>query len=138
MQRGTLKSMRALRTTLRYLLLLSLVCAPLWSQTVLKALSSAAHAAAPVAPGTDPLGRTSPRGTLTGFMEAAQRGDNDRAAQYLQLPRQENAVDAARIITDLKTLLDHAYIGRLASVTDSPEPPYDPQLEPNYARGGEF
>jgi MscS family membrane protein len=134
--------MRAFRTGLRHIILLSLLCAPLWSQTVLKALSSAAHVATspatPAAAPSDALGRSTPRGTLTGFMEAAQKGDNDRAVEYLQLPRQESPIDSARMVTDLKTLLDHAYVGRLAAVTDSPEPAYDSQLEPNYGRAGEF
>ena len=62
----------------------------------------------------------------------------ERAAEYLQLPRQETEIDSARIVGDFKTLLDHAYVGRLGAVTDNPEPTYDPQLEPNQQRAGEF
>jgi MscS family membrane protein len=120
-------------------LLLSLLCAPLLAQTVFKALSSAANATtAPPSAANDPLGRTTPRGSLTGFMEAAQRGDNERAAEYLQLPRQQTGLDSARVINDLKALLNHAYVGRLGAVTDNPELVYDPQLEPNQQRVGEF
>jgi MscS family membrane protein len=131
--------MRVVRACLRHLLLLSLLCAPLLAQTVFKALSSAANAAAPSsAKYVDPLGRDTPRGTLTGFIDAAQRGDNDRAAQYLQVPRQETEIDTTRVVDDLKALLNHAYVGRLADVTDNPELLYDPQLEPNQERAGEF
>jgi MscS family membrane protein len=123
-------------------LLLSLLCAPLLAQTVFKALSSAAQAAtaAPsdAASYIDPLGRDTPRGSLTGFMEAAQKGDNERAAEYLQLPRQENELDSARLVDDLKALLNHAYVGRLGAVTDNPELIYDPQVELNHQRVGEF
>jgi MscS family membrane protein len=87
---------------------------------------------------TDPLGRDTPRGTLTGFMEAAQKGDNERAAEYLQLPHQETEIDSSRVVLDLKSLLDHAYVGRLASITANPDLAYDPQLEPNHERVGEF
>jgi MscS family membrane protein len=131
--------MRVVRACLRLLLLLSLLCAPLLAQTVFKALSSAANAAAPsAAKYVDPLGRDTPRGTLTGFIDAAQRGDNDRAAQYLQLPRQETEIDTTRVVDNLKALLNHGYVGRLADVTDNPELLYDPQLEPNQERAGEF
>jgi MscS family membrane protein len=140
-QRVTLIDMRVVKASVRHLLLLSLLCAPLLAQTVFKELSSAAHAAA-AAPAaarlSDPLGRDTPRGALTGFMEAAQKGDNERAAEYLQLPRQETEIDSTRLVDDLKTLLDHAYVGRLASVTDNAEPFFDPQLEPNHQRVGEF
>jgi MscS family membrane protein len=134
-------SMRVVSASLRHLLLLSLLCAPLLAQTVFKALSSAANAAtaAPsAAKSSDPLGRTTPRGTLTGFMEAAQNGDHERAAEYLQLPRQETEIDSTRVVEDLKALLNHAYVGRLGAVTDDPELVYDPQLEPNHQRAGEF
>jgi MscS family membrane protein len=131
--------MRVVRASLRHLLLLSLLCAPLLAQTVFKALSSAANTAtASPSAANDPLGRDTPRGTLTGFMEAAQRGDNERAAEYLQLPRQETGIDSTRVIDDLKALLNHAYVGRLGAVTDSPELVYDPQLEANHQRVGEF
>ena len=35
-------------------------------------------------------------------------------------------------------MLNNAYVGRLGSVTDNPELLYDPQLEPNQERVGEF
>jgi MscS family membrane protein len=133
--------MRVARASLRLLLLLSLLCAPLLAQTVFKALSSAANAATALPPNvktTDPLGRDTPRGTLTGFMEAAQRGDTTHAAEYLQFPRQESEIDSTRVVDDLKSLLNHAYVGRLGSVTDNPELVYDPQIEPNHERAGVF
>lgn len=119
-------------------MLLSLLCAPLVAQTVFKALSSAATGSSSAAKYVDPLGRDTPRGSLTGFVEAAQRGEIDRAAQYLQLPRQETEIDTTRVVDDLKVLLNNAYVGRLASVTDNPELFYDPQLEPNQELAGEF
>ena len=128
--------MRTIRASFRHLLLLSLLCAPLWSQTVFKALSSAP--AATVQRYSDPLGRGTPRGTLTGFMSAAQMGNHERAAEYLQLPRRQTEIDSARLIADLKALLDHAYVGRLGAVTGSPELTYDSQLEANHQRIGEF
>jgi len=43
----------------------------------------------PVAQPEDPLGRTSPRGTVIGFLEAAHRGDFATAAFYLQMSEKE-------------------------------------------------
>jgi MscS family membrane protein len=129
--------MRVVKASFRFLFLLSLLCAPLLGQSVLKALSNGVSSAQ-AAPKADPLGRDTPRGTLTGFMQAAQKGDNERAAEYLQLPRQESEVDAFRVVQDLKALLDHAYIGRLGAITDNPGLAFDPQLELNHQRVGEF
>ncbi len=130
--------MRVVKASFRLLFLLSLMCAPLFAQSVLKALSTGASSAQAAIRNTDPLGRDTPRGTLTGFMEAAQKGDNERAAEYLQLPHQENEIDSNRVVQDLKALLDHAYVGRLASITANPDLAFDPQLEPNHERVGEF
>ena len=130
--------MRVVKASFRLLLLLSLLCAPLLAQSVFKALSSGAAAARTAVNNPDPLGRDTPRGTLTGFMQAAQEGDNERAAEYLQLPRQESEIDSERVVHDLKALLNHAYLGRLSSITNSPELTYDPQLESNHQRVGEF
>ncbi|HVJ04042.1 MAG TPA: mechanosensitive ion channel family protein [Candidatus Saccharimonadales bacterium] len=130
--------MRVVKASFRLLLLLSLLCAPLFAQSVLKALSSGVSTAPSATKNSDPLGRATPRGTLTGFMQAAQRGENDRAAEYLQLPRQESEIDSARVVQDLKTLLDNAYVGRLGAITDNPDLAFDPQLEANHQRVGEF
>lgn len=129
--------MRVVKASFRLLLLLSLLCAPLLAQSVLRALSSGVSSAQGVAK-ADPLGRDTPRGTLTGFMQAAQKGDQERAAEYLQLPRQQTEIDSTRVVQDLKALLDHAYVGRLAAITGNPDLAFDPQLEPNHQRVGEF
>jgi MscS family membrane protein len=130
--------MRIVKASFRLLFLLSLLCAPLLAQTVLRALSAGVSSAQVAAKSSDPLGRATPRGTLTGFMQAAQKGDDERAAEYLQLPHQESGIDAERVVQDLKTLLDHAYVGRLGAITDNPELAFDPQLELNHQRVGEF
>jgi len=130
--------MRIVKASFRLLFLLSLLCAPLLAQSVFKALSGGVSGAQAAVKSTDPLGRDTPRGTLTGFMQAAQKGDNDRAAEYLQLPRQETEIDSARVVRDLKALLDRAYVGRLGAITDNPDIAFDPQLEPNHQRVGEF
>jgi MscS family membrane protein len=108
------------------------------AQSLLKTLSTGASDIQATVKYADPLGRGTPRGTITGFMQAAQEGNNERAAEYLQLPRQETEIDTDRAVQDLKTLLNHAYVGRLGSITDNPELVYDPQLEPSHQRVGAF
>jgi len=130
--------MRVVKASFRALFLLSLLCAPLLAQSVLKALSAGVSSTQAAVKNADPLGRDTPRGTLTGFMQAAQAGDDERAAEYLQLPREENEIDSSRVVKDLKTLLNQAYVGRLGSITDNPELAYDPRLEANQQRVGEF
>jgi len=116
----------------------SLLGAPLLGQSVLKALSNGVAGVQGAVRTTDPLGRATPRGTLIGFMQAAQKGDTDHAAEYLQLPRQESEFDSTRVVQDLKVLLDYAYVGRLATINDNPDLAFDPKLEPNQERVGEF
>jgi MscS family membrane protein len=130
--------MRVVKASFRLLFLLSLLCVPLLAQSVLKTLSSGVANVQAAVNHADPLGRGTPRGTVTGFMKAAQEGDTEHAAEYLQLPRQESEIDSARVVQDLKTLLDRAYVGRLASITDNPDLAFDPQLEANHERVGEF
>lgn len=128
-------TLNSMRSCVRLLALLLLLVPQLPAQSVLKALSAGATSATPR---RDPLGRDTPRGTLMGFMEAAQRGNRDRAAEYLQLPRQSSEVDSLRLVDDFKILLDRAFVGRVSAVSDSPELAFDPQLEPNHERAGTF
>jgi MscS family membrane protein len=130
--------MRFVKLSLRLLLMTSLLGAPLLGQSVLKALSNGVSGVQGAVRTTDPLGRATPRGTLTGFMQAAQKGDTEHAAEYLQLPRQESEFDSTRVVKDLKVLLDYAYVGRLATINDNPDLAFDPKLEPNQERVGEF
>ena len=130
--------MRVVKSSVRLLFLLSLLCAPLLAQSVFKALSTGVAGAQAAVKAADPLGRDTPRGTLIGFMQAAQEGDTGRAAEYLQVPRQETEIDSTRVVHDLKVLLDHAFVGRLGSITNNSELAFDPQLEANHQRIGEF
>jgi MscS family membrane protein len=81
----------------------------------------APHAPAAQAPeseaGTDPLGRRTPRGTVTGFIEAARQGEMERAAQYLDV-RGQSAQELAR---QLFVVLDARLPARLMRISDAPE-----------------
>ena len=81
--------------------------------------SGAAPPTAQPEPPSDVLGRTTPRGTVLGFLRAARKGDNEAAAQYLNTPlRGKAAADLAR---QLFVILDRRLPARLNEVSDRPE-----------------
>jgi|SRR5271166_5874332 len=84
-------------------------------------LDTSAPAATPSKTPSDPLGRDTPYGTIFGFLQAAQAGNNSIAAQYLQLSparrQSEGEVDSAH----LKEVMDKAHSGSLKNVSTQPE-----------------
>ncbi len=81
----------------------------------------------PAAP-VDPLGRQTPNGTLFGFLQAAQAGDDLTAAQYLQMSPTRRETQGEKIATQLKVVLDQAFVGRLKSISTNPEGSLQPGL----------
>ena len=73
--------------------------------------------AAPEAQLEDLLGRSTPYGTVTGFLKAVSGNDLPRAVQYLNV-RGKNAQETAE---QLKAVLDWGLSGNLASVSRNPE-----------------
>jgi MscS family membrane protein len=70
-------------------------------------------------PATDPLGRDSPFGTITGFSSAVHRNDLAVAARYMQRERRgpQQLEDLAR---DLSDLLDRYFTERLSALSMEP------------------
>jgi MscS family membrane protein len=66
----------------------------------------------------DPLGRSTPRGTVVGFLTAAHRGDWATAAQYLESTKGE---DPAELATELSVVLDQGLPANLDQISDKPE-----------------
>jgi MscS family membrane protein len=89
--------------------------------------SSAQDKAAPgAAPGTpaETLDRRSPRGTLAGFLEATDRRDYGRAAEYLDLGRIARASRAQAgpaLARELRVVLDQTIPIDLDTLSDQPE-----------------
>src|SRR6202020_788206 len=69
----------------------------------------------------DPLGRSTPHGTVVGFLQAAQNGKNEKAAQYLQLSKNERANRGEQIAKQLHELMDSAFLGRVGTISDHRE-----------------
>jgi MscS family membrane protein len=61
----------------------------------------------------DPLGRTTPSGSVLGFLEAAQSGNYSIAAQYLQMTPARRQSEGEQIASQLKVVMDRAFVGSL-------------------------
>jgi len=110
-------------TSLLFLVLL--FCVPAWAQLGTPAPPS--PAAQPELP-KDALGRTTPQGTVLGFLIAARKGDNELAARYLNTSlRGEGATELAH---QLFTVLDRRLPPRLNQLSDKPEGSRADPLEP--------
>ena len=87
---------------------------------------------------SDPLGRSTPRGTVLGFLHAAKSGDYKQAADYLQLSNDERAEEGESIARQLHALVDHAFVGRVGPVSDHREGSTEAGVPRNRERIGEF
>ena len=87
--------------------------------------------AAPVRPDgpSDILGRTTPRGTVLGFLAAARKGDNELAARYLNTPLRGKA--AANVAQQLFVVLDRRLPARLNRLSDRTEGSAEDSAEPD-------
>src|SRR5690348_10098915 len=65
----------------------------------------------------DPLGRSTPHGTVFGFLQAVHSGNAEEAAQYLQLSRQQRAREGERLVHELQVLMDKAFVGRVGAIS---------------------
>src|ERR1700694_3924141 len=70
---------------------------------------------------SDPLGRSTPAGTVFGFLQAAQSGNYAMAAQYLQLSPARRQTEGEQLAAKLKVVMDRALAGSLKDVSTQPE-----------------
>src|SRR5271168_2055237 len=70
---------------------------------------------------TDALARSTPNGTVFGFLQAAQSGNYSIAAQYLQMSAARRQSEGAALAANLKVVMDRAYNGSLKNVSTQPE-----------------
>ena len=71
--------------------------------------------------GRDPLGRSTPHGSVFGFLQAAQSGKYQEAAKYLQLSNSERAIHGEQLAEQLHELMSIAFVGRVGAISDHPE-----------------
>jgi MscS family membrane protein len=99
---------------------------------------AAREAASPTPAPEDTLGRSTPHGTLLGFLHVAQNGRYAEAAQYLQLSKQQRAASGEQLARELHTLLDEAFVGRIGAISDDPQGSSQFGVPQNHERIGAF
>ncbi len=82
-------------------------------------------ASAPAKTSTDPLNRTTPSGSILGFLQAAQSGNYTLAAQYLQMSAAHRQSQGEQIASELKIVMDRAFNGRVGAFTDADGTPQE-------------
>ena len=87
---------------------------------------------------SDPLGRSTPHGTVVGFLQSAQNGKYKDAAQYLQLSKTERAAKGEKLAEQLGELMDDAFVGRVGTISNRREGSPDAGVEENHERIGTF
>ena len=74
-----------------------------------------------VKPPADPLNRESPYGAVTGFLKAAEQGNYELAAAFLQLPRRKPSARDETTARELEAILNHQYFSSLDQISRDPE-----------------
>jgi MscS family membrane protein len=77
----------------------------------------------------DPLGRSTPQGTVLGFMKSAKQEDYERALQYLDTRRTGRGGE--RLVRDLQAVLDHGFKGKPAMLSSKTEGSLTDNLPPS-------
>ena len=106
--------------------LLFLLAPTVWSQAV--SLTTESSTAQPETP-KDTLGRSTPRGAVLGFLNAARKGNAEIAALYLNTPLRGG--DAALLARQLGVVLDRRLPARLNLISDKPEGSVPDPLKPD-------
>jgi MscS family membrane protein len=82
----------------------------------------------------DPLGRTTPRGTVFGFLNAERKDNDGLAAQYLNTSLRGKP--ASNLAHQLFVVLDRRLPAKLDELSDKPEGSLTDPLQPNVDRVG--
>ncbi len=78
---------------------------------------------------TDPLGRSTPQGTVLGFIKSAKQGDYERALQYLDTRRAGRVGE--RLVGDLQSVLDRGFKEKPTMVSSKEEGSLADNLPPS-------
>ena len=112
--------------------LIALCCGSVFAQ--LPALSTAASPAS-TSTANDPFGRSTPRGTVKSFIEAAHHGDYGKAVTYLDT--KQRGAPAIELAKQLAFVLDHETSIGLSNLSDRPEGNLTDNLQANRDLVGE-
>jgi MscS family membrane protein len=114
----------------------------LLAQSAAQSVSKALQGGVPAthATGPDQLGRETPSGSVVGFLQAAQAGNFQAAADYLQMSNVRRLSQGPDLAEKLKVLMDRAFVGSLRRLSSNPDgnPDYgspDQQMIGNFSVG---
>src|SRR3974377_256861 len=113
---------------------------PAWTLAQIPGLTSSTSAAAPAAqngPPPDPLGRETPRGSVLGFIKAAQDEKYALALEYFQPTRSRKRFsesDEEELASQLLTILNQKFAGPLDFLSRDPQGRLDDGLPPDQER----
>ncbi len=85
-------------------------------------------------PSDDPLGRSTPQGTVMGFIKAMSHEDYERASEYLDTKQPPKK--AAQLAAELQFLLDKGLSDSLNNLNRDPQGSLTDNLQPNRERVG--
>jgi len=84
----------------------------------------------------DPLNRTTPSGTVYGFLQAAQSANYSIAAQYLQMTNARRTAQGQELAIKLKGVMDRAFSGNLRHISNQPDGAPQEGVSPDRQRIG--
>jgi MscS family membrane protein len=109
---------------------LSAGCLAAWPQLgVLKGSSTPAAAPVQAEAATDPLGRTTPKGTVLGFLAASHKKNFELAEEYLDARFRGNGSD--KLVEQFAVVLDKKLPAKLNMLSEKPEGSLADPLTPN-------
>jgi len=82
----------------------------------------------------DPLGRSTPQGTVFGFMKSATRENYDQALQYLDT--KITGIRGEKLVDGLQVSLERGFSGKVGMLSNKPEGNPDDNLPPSKERVG--
>lgn len=89
-------------------------------------------------PKADPLGRSSPRSSITGFLRAAEAGRYTAAANYLDIPERNRNTIGVTLAKELQAVMNDGFDHPLGLITEKPEGIEEDTLAPNKENLGEI
>jgi MscS family membrane protein len=102
------------------LLLIDLACATCAVAQIPAHPASPVGASATAAAPVDPLGRDTPRGTVVGFIRAAQSENYEVAVQYFEIRRRGAPEPDTELAAQLLAILNARFVGSLDAISNDP------------------
>jgi len=101
---------------------------------ILPGAKEAQRPAEPEVATDDPLGRSTPQGTVFGFMKSATQGNYDQALQYLDT--KITGIRAQKLVDGLRVILERGSSGKVAMLSNKAEGFLDDNLPSSKERVG--